>query len=120
LPGGALLRGETLAATGTAPLQDRATATRRHPGAKTVLALPAANVGLVGPLHERLKDEKERRMDARGASIDERLGVASASLVHRQLCPSGERQAALLSQTGSLRVVRSDTNPQVWICMWGT
>src|SRR6476620_6821383 len=34
------------------------------------------------------------------------------------MCRRGERQAARLSQTWPLRVVRSDTNPQVWIVMW--
>src|SRR2546425_119285 len=34
------------------------------------------------------------------------------------MCLRGERQAALLSQTCPLRVVRSDTNPQVWKVMW--
>src|SRR6266699_5617181 len=35
------------------------------------------------------------------------------------MCRRGERQAALLSQTCPLGVVRSDTNPQVWKVMWG-
>src|SRR3954464_1650560 len=34
------------------------------------------------------------------------------------MCPGGERQAALLSQTTLSRVARSDTNPQVWKGVW--
>src|SRR4051812_48916600 len=34
------------------------------------------------------------------------------------MCPGGERQAALLSQTARSRVARSDTNPQVWKGVW--
>ena len=52
------LRGETLPASGSAALQDRAARTRRHPRTETVTTLAPAHVGLVGPLHE-IRREKE-------------------------------------------------------------
>jgi hypothetical protein len=48
---------------GAAPLEDRATGLRRHARAEAVLALAAANVGLVGALH-RAKNPMSSRLRA--------------------------------------------------------
>ena len=43
--------GEPLAAPSASSLQDRPAGARGHPGTKSVPALPAAYIRLVGPLH---------------------------------------------------------------------
>src|SRR5207302_2413141 len=48
------LRGELRAALRASLLQDQTPCTRRHPRAESVLALTAANVGLVGALHRKI------------------------------------------------------------------
>jgi hypothetical protein len=83
-----------------------------------MLPLPSAYVGLIGALHESFEEKKNATSSRRRASIDEGLRVTSGSLVHRQMCRACERQAARLSQTGTLGVARSDTNPQVWKGVW--
>jgi hypothetical protein len=64
----AALRGETLPALGAAALQNRATRTRRHARTKTVLALPPAHVGLVGPFHE-VEEEESAPKRGRGGPV---------------------------------------------------
>src|SRR5204862_2647963 len=59
-PRGSLCR-EALAAARATPLENRAAGARRHPGAEPVLALPAAYVGLISPLHEYSRKKKVRR-----------------------------------------------------------
>ena len=92
------LRGKTLPALRATALQNRAARTRGHARTKTVLALPSAYVGLVGPFHEVEEEEKCSGKEPWRASIDERsytelstrVGVRSASkcdqlseLIHR-------------------------------------
>ena len=104
------LRGETLPALRAPALQNRAARTRSHARTKTVLALPPAYVGLVGPFHEVEEEEKCPEEGPWRASIDERsytelstrVGVRSASkcdqlseLIHRcgETCGVGKSAA---------------------------
>ena len=72
--GGAAPRvcGQPLPALRPAPLQDGLARTRGHARAEAVLALAAANVWLVGPLHrgsERMKKAAPEIAEARGAPV---------------------------------------------------
>ena len=82
---------QPLAAPRAAALEDRAAGARRHPGAEAVLALPAAHVGLVGPLHVRGERRRGRAPGSRArASIDEHL--ERLSVFHSRACCAGSKK----------------------------
>jgi hypothetical protein len=58
------LGGEAFASARPTPLQDRPPRPGRHPGPKAVPALPPANVGLIGPFHEKVRVEGPSARDA--------------------------------------------------------
>src|SRR5207245_3214851 len=70
------LRREALPALCSAPLENRAAGTRRHARTKTVPALTAAHVGLVGPLQGKCK-EGEKSVTRRLAAAQYRRALST-------------------------------------------
>jgi hypothetical protein len=94
------LRREPLAAPGPAALEDGATCARRHPRTKSVLALPAAHVGLIGPLHG-LREEKERNERGFSRAPSEYRRRLRAPVFHKSRGPKSCCETRLSALAGA-------------------
>ena len=110
--------GQPLPALRPAPLQDRPARARGHARAEAVLALPAANVGLVGPLHEAPEARKRRPWGRGAASIDKGF---SQRVLHRPAVDN------LRGQRASRRGVFGPAGhpfetlcPHLWRAVWNS
>src|SRR4029077_2934595 len=90
---------------------------RGHAGAKAVLALAAADVGLVGAFHEwaLLVGGSGRKVRTRGVSIDEVIGPPTYPQAWRS---ARKRKVLHATEHRCPERLRSPGSPQVWKQVW--
>src|SRR5204862_2634306 len=100
------LRRQTLPASGSPALEDRAPPTGRHPRTKAVAALPPTHVWLVGPLQGRCKEgEKHAAEAAPGHQYRRASSTELSTAWARRLAaedPSSPRRSTSVERRGCL------------------